>query len=89
MQIFVKTLTGKTITLENVKKDDSIDAVKAVIQEHDGTPMAAMILTYEGHLLEAGRTVGDYDIIEDATLHVSLRLRGGMLVGAAPRRGAP
>jgi len=89
MQLFVKTLTGKTVSIE-VEEGESIEDVKAKIAEKEGIPPEQQRLIFGGQQLQDSKTLDDYDVGDDATLHLVLRLRGGgnFLVDKVAGRGS-
>jgi len=76
MQVFVKTLTGKTITVD-CEPDESVESLKAKIQEKEGVAPDQQRIIFGGKQLDSLKSLSDYDIDDDSTLHLVLRLRGG------------
>ncbi|KAL9236224.1 hypothetical protein vseg_010925 [Gypsophila vaccaria] len=76
MQIFVRGVSGKTMTWE-VESDDTVDKLKRIVEEKEGIPIEEQRLLYGGKQLVDGRTLSDYGILNQGTVEVAGRLRGG------------
>jgi len=76
MQLMIKTLDGKTVTVD-AEEEDTIEDIKNKIMEKEGVPVDQQRLIFGGKQLDSDKTLADYDVQEDSTFHMVLRLRGG------------
>ena len=86
MQILVRTLTKKMITLE-MEPVDTIEVVKAKVQQKEGTPLDQQRLIFDGKQLEDSRCMSDYNVGRKSTLHLILRLHSDLQMFARTLNG--
>ena len=85
MQVFVKTPSGATLTL-HAEASDTIERLKAQLQDREGMPAEQQRLLFGGRPLQDCRTLSDYNIQRECTLHLALRLRGGSGAPLTPQQ---
>ena len=74
--VMVKTLTGKTITIKGVNKNTTICELKLKVRDKEGIPDQQQRIIFAGKQLDNARTLGDYNVQHQSTVHLVLRLRG-------------